>query len=264
VLVRAENNLELPAFPAILPLLPKDENHRSQADRHPQDGGEIPENPLESAIDFVIGNAGATGEEPFERRRKIAHLQLKALIDWARIHSFFLDQQLWSGIAKIGGSEHDIWENEDRMWKATRPNRFGWTVLPGDDGVPVLSEATPLEYLSRWLDSNRLLGDTVCLGGIHSSDEGTRVIVSQRFLIGRYPTALQIRKELHKFGFWPVHGFSIGSYPDSSFFNPDLNIALFDATTDNFILTMGTPIPIDVIPITVGPKLRNQLLNLMA
>lgn len=69
---------------------------------------------------------------------------------------------------------------------------------------------------------------------------------------------------MHKFGFWPVHGFSIGSYADSSFFNPDLDIALFDATTDNFILTMDTPIPIDVIPITVGPKLRDQLLNLMA
>jgi len=150
------------------------------------------------------------------------------------------------------------------MWKATRPNRFGWTVLPGDNGDPVVSEATPLEYLSRWLDSNRLLGDTVCLGGIHSSDEGIRVIVSQRFLIGHYPTALQIRKELSQFGFLPVHGFSIGSYADSSFFNPELGIALFDATTDNFILTMGTPIPIDVIPVAVGPKLRSQLLKLMA
>lgn len=149
------------------------------------------------------------------------------------------------------------------MWKATRPNRFGWTVLPGDGGDPVVSEATPLEYLSRWLDSNRLLGDTVSLGGIHSSDEGTRVIVSQRFLIGHYPTVQQIRKEMRKFGFLPVQGFSIGSYADSSFFNPDLGIALFDATTDNFILTMGTPIPIDLIPVTVGPKLRNQLMNLM-
>ncbi|MFM2197231.1 MAG: hypothetical protein RLZZ505_663 [Verrucomicrobiota bacterium] len=159
--VRAENNLELPAIPAILPPLPKDENHRSQADRHPQDGGEISGHPLESAIDFIVGNAGATGEEPFERRRQIARLQLEALIDWSRIHSFFLDQELWSGRAKIGGSEHDIWEDGDRMWKATRPDRFGWTVLPGDSGDPVVAEATPLEYLVRWLVCNRLLGDTV-------------------------------------------------------------------------------------------------------
>lgn len=150
------------------------------------------------------------------------------------------------------------------MWKATRPNRFGWTVLPGDNGLPEVSEATPLEYLFRWLNSNRLLGDTVSLCGIHSSEEGARVIISQRFLIGRYPTAIQIRRELRKFGFLPFQGFSIGSYADSSFLNPELGIALFDATPDNFIMTMGTPVPIDVIPVIVGPKLRSQLLRLMA
>ena len=32
----------------------------------------------------------------------------------------------------------------------------------------------------------------------------------------------------------------------------------------SMILSQGTPIPIDVIPITVGPKLRDQLLKLMA
>lgn len=149
------------------------------------------------------------------------------------------------------------------MWKITRPNRFGWTVLPGDDGYPEVAEATPLEYLVRWLISNRLLGDTVSLAGIHSTDEGTRMIVSQRFLIGHYPTPIQIRDELQDFGFIPVQTFSVGAHGDSSFFNPELGIALFDAAKDNFIMTRGAPVAIDILPVKVGPKLRSQLLKLM-
>lgn len=36
------------------------------------------------------------------------------------------------------------------MWKVTRPDRFGWAVLPGADGSPEIADATPLEYLERW------------------------------------------------------------------------------------------------------------------
>lgn len=164
----------------------------------------------------------------------------------------------------IGGSEHDIWELDGCMWKATRPNHFGWTVLAGDGGLPVVMEATPLEYLVRWQISNRILGDAVRLRGIHSDEFGTRVIISQPFIAGSYPDSLQVRELMRALGFRLVPSFSVGAQPDSSFFNPDLGIALFDATTDNFILTKGIPIPIDIIPVTVDLKLRSQLRKLMS
>lgn len=156
-----------------------------------------------------------------------------------------------------------VWEHEDQMWKITRPNRFGWTVLPGDDGYPEVSEATPLEYFVRWQITNRLFGDNLSLRGIHCTDEGSRMIVSQRFLIGSFPSSYQVKEELQDFGFRPIQTFSVGAYDDSSFFNPEPGIALFDAAKDNFIPTKGVPIPIDVIPVKVGARLRNQLLKLM-
>jgi len=243
--------------------LPNDENHDSQADRHPQDGGEIPETSLESAIDFIGRNAGTTCEEPFERRQRIAVLQLNALHQWGRNNSFLLEESIWEKEARIGGSEHDVWERGNQMWKITRPDRFGWTVLPGDNGSPEVAEATPLEYLVRWQISNRTFGDTVRLMGIYCSDEGTQVVVSQRFLAGIYPNSFQIREELVNFGFSPVRTFSVGAYGDSSFFNPELGIALFDAARDNFITLNGIPVPVDLLPVKAGSKLRAQLLKLM-
>jgi|TARA_B110000037_G_scaffold53935_1_gene66218 hypothetical protein len=69
--------------------------------------------------------------------------------------------------------------------------------------------------------------------------------------------------EVGDFGFVPVRKFSVGAYPDSSFFNPELGIALFDAVIDNFIEVDGIPVPIDILPVKVGTKLRSQLLKLM-
>lgn len=175
-----------------------------------------------------------------------------------------MDQYLWERKAVIGGSEHDIWELDGCMWKATRPNHFGWTVLAGDGEMPEVMEATPLEYLVRWQISNRILGDAVRLRGVHSDGSGTRVIISQPFIAGTYPDSLQVRELMRTLGFHFVPSFSVGAQPDSSYFNTDLNIAFFDATTDNFIFSEGIPIPVDIIPVKVGSKLRSQLLKLMA
>lgn len=70
------------------------------------------------------------------------------------------------------------------MWKVTRPDHFGWTVLPGEDDCPTIAEVTPLEYLVRWSLSNQLLGDDVKLRGICNGPEGVQVVVSQRFIVG--------------------------------------------------------------------------------
>lgn len=160
----------------------------------------------------------------------------------------------------IGGSEHDIWEMNGEIWKVTRPDRFGWTVLPGEDGVPEIAEATPLEYLERWQNANRLLGDNATLRGVSETDEGVQVVISHQFIEGSYPEKRDIISELRKRGFILVSGFCIGSESDSSFYNDDQRIGIFDATCDNFILSQGVPIPVDVVIVEVGNLLRVQLL----
>ena len=167
---------------------------------------------------------------------------------------------LWEGKAVIGGSEHDIWEMNGEIWKVTRPDRFGWTVLPGEDGVPEIAEATPLEYLERWQNANRLLGDNATLRGVSETDEGVQVVISHPFIEGPYPEKRDIISELRKRGFILVPGFCIGSESDSSFYNDDQRIGIFDATCDNFILSQGVPIPVDVVIVEVGGLLRLQLL----
>lgn len=150
------------------------------------------------------------------------------------------------------------------MWKVTRPDRFGWTVLPGESGVPEICEATPLEYLKRWMHSNMLFGDNVRLEGIFVSDEGVQVIVSQKFIVGSNPSPSHISDEMDRRGFGLIPGFSIGSEADSSFYSFSEGIAVFDAVPDNFIESQGAPIPIDVIPVMAGPSLKAQILRLMA
>jgi hypothetical protein len=221
----------------------------------------IPEDPLESAIAFVSRNARTTGEEPFELRQKAAIIQRAALIRWAEKSGLMVSPSLWEGKAVIGGSEHDIWEMNGEVWKVTRPDRFGWTVLPGDDGIPEVAEATPLEYLERWLNANRLLGDNAIMRGISETDEGVQIVISHPFIEGSYPNKPDIIDELRRRGFMMVPRFFIGSESDSSFYNDDKRIGIFDATCDNFILSQGIPIPVDVVIVAVGDLLRIQLLG---
>ncbi|MES2660136.1 MAG: hypothetical protein V4689_16050 [Verrucomicrobiota bacterium] len=174
-----------------------------------------------------------------------------------------ISSSLWAGKTTIGGSEHDIWEMDGEYWKVTRPDRFGWMVLAGDDGIPEIAEATPLEYLERWWNSNRLLGDLATLRGVSDTDDGVQIVISQPFIEGSYPLKSRIVEEFRKYGFVLVPGFSIGSESDSSFYNDTLRLGIFDATCDNFILSQGTPIPVDVIVIPVGNRLRGQLLAMI-
>lgn len=67
-----------------------------------------------------------------------------------------------------------------------------------------------------------------------------------------------------KHGFHMIPEFCIGAESDSSFFCPETGVALFDAVTDNFIESQGVPIPIDLIVLRAGERLRMQLLRLIS
>jgi hypothetical protein len=110
------------------------------------------------------------------------------------------------------------------------------------------------------LHANQLLGDSVKLRGVAATDEGVQVVISQPFIRGPYPEKLQIFHELQRHGVAFVPDFSVGSEQDSSFYNDDSRIGIFDAACDNFILSHGVAVPIDVIIVSVGSKLRQQLL----
>lgn len=246
----------------IVPVLANDqESRQNPAASVERNGLRVSDDPLGAAIRFLRGNAWSTGEEPFPLRKKIAIIQRRALIRWAEDSGLILDPAMWRDVAVIGGSEHDIWEGDDgEIWKVTRPDHFGWTVLPGFGGLPEISEATPLEYLERWQQANRMLGDDVVLRGIAHTDDGVQVIVSQPFVLGPYPEKREILRELQARGFDPVPGFSIGSEIDSTYFHMDSGLAMFDAASDNFILSHGVPIPVDVILMQPGARLLRQLL----
>lgn len=219
--------------------------------------------PLESAIAFIGRNARTTGEESFSDRQTAAIAQLSSLVEWAAAGGLILNSRTWESRSVIGGSEHDIWEEPGEYWKSTRDNHFGWTVLPGDDGKPLGSEATPLEYLERWNNANLFLGDRVQLRGIVKTKWGVRIVISQPFVEGRYPNKTTISKDLVGRGFRPLPGFVLGAEMESSFYHPDERIGLFDAATDNFILSQGVPVPVDVVILQAGEALHYQLCQLI-
>jgi len=226
------------------------------------DGPILPEDSLESALDFVSERGRTTGEESFGIRQQIAVAQRDALIEWAEKKKLTIDLALRIGQVFIGGSEHDIWAEAGEYWKVTRPDRFGWTVLPGEDRIPEVAEATPLEYLERWAAANKILGDNVKLRGVVIEEDVIRVVISQKIIAGPYPNKCAVKEEMSKRGFFQVP-FSIGSETDTTYYDDEHRIAAFDGSTDNFILSNGVPIPIDVIIIRVGDSLRCQLLDLI-
>lgn len=220
--------------------------------------------PLDSAISYTSGDARTTGEESLPKRRAAAIAQRRALVRWASARGLILDPRIWEGRAVIGGSEHDIWEEPGEYWKATRDDHFGWTVLPGKNGKPVCTHATPLEYLERWKNANRFLGDHVRLRGVVESEFGVRVVISQPFIKGTHPRKATIARDLRRRGFFPVPGFVVGAEVDSSFYHPEERIGIFDAATDNFILSQGIPVPVDVVILRAGAKLHHQLQRMVS
>ncbi len=227
------------------------------------DGSRIEGDPLESAILYVGRNARTTGEESFRIRRAAAIAQRAALVTWAKNRGLILSPTSWKEKATAGGSEHDIWEEFPEYWKVTRPDAFGWTVIPGLKGIPVITEATPLEYLERLGNSVKFFGDSVLLRGVAETDYGVQIATSQIFIKGPFPSKESVAADLLTRGYIPLSSFFIGAERNSTFYHVEENIAIFDASTDNFILSNGVPVPIDLIIQIPGRKLRAQLLRLL-
>lgn len=205
---------------------------------------------LKAACEVLGRCAGPGAEEPWSPASFQVALaeQTDALARWAD------DQHLWLershlGALEEGGNEHDLLpelETGLRLWKATKKGRFGFrTICEPLIGTPSdefpLRFATPREYLNRLLLHNEMVEDMNWLEGIIRSDEGIAIVTSQRFIPGQKPSALQVQRYFEQHSFRPVC--------TGAWFQPELNLAVFDVGEHNFVSCEGVIVPVDVIPV---------------
>jgi hypothetical protein len=220
------------------------------------------ENSLESAFGHIGGSDATDAGESGELRERVAIQQSYQLVEWAEKNGLILSPETWRDKAVTGASEHDVWFEGGEYWKVTRPGHFGWTVIPGDGGRPLSAAATPLEYLSRWINANTYLGDSATLRGIAVTDYGIQIMVSHPYIAGPYPEPDHIFNDMTGRGFVEVPGFVMGANAPS-FYRESDNVGVFDASEDNFISSGGIPIPIDVITLIPAPRLAEQIRRLI-
>ena len=131
------------------------------------------------------------------------------------------------------------------------------TVPPGmipkrlADGLG-LRPATPLEYLDRLALHNELFGDDVEFLGLVRWKSGWSMVISQIFLRGSKPSIPQIAAYLADHGFRKLEG-------ENAYFRATDGIAVFDAHARNYVLIEGVPVPFDVLPQKVAPRMEALL-----
>lgn len=197
-----------------------------------------------SAIaDIERSTRGLDGGQNAEAREVRRIAEARALYRWAVENNRLIKEPIPP--KEKHGAEHDVWfpdsEATDpkkkavrRAWKAT--NRMGTTLgfglVPGlsPTGYIYTIPGNPVEYLKRLELSNRAFKDDVRFEGIAIEDGSMRVIISQKILEGGKPTPEIIRDWMKALNFHPI-----GDYRENRYYNPDLNIAAFDAHTGNFI-----------------------------
>ena len=173
--------------------------------------------------------------------------QVAALTRWADEEHLWLDRNRL-GFLEEGGNEHDLlpeMETGVRFWKMTKKNRFGFrTICESLIGTPSdefpLRFATPREYLIRLLLHNELVEDMNWLEGFLRTDGGISIVTSQWFIRGEKPEAREAQRYFESHGFLPVC--------TGAWYQPEINLAVFDVGEHNFVSSGGVIVPVDVIP----------------
>ena len=221
------------------------------------------ESTLSSAIAQLEGVARATPDEPFELRQEAAVRQKDALIQWAGDRGLILDPNEFPERPVLGGAEHEVFPYDGEFWKITHTDSFGWVPSAGDNGFPDVVCATPLDYLIRWNLVNRVLGDRVLFRGITYVDEGLSLVISQPAIEGVNADSDQIRARFEQAGFRSLSRFTMGAEADSSYYEPDRRLGVFDASGDNVLNSGGIIVPIDVVVVEASEALHRQFLDLI-
>lgn len=138
------------------------------------------------------------------------------------------------------------------MFKVTHPDCCG-KAYPRVEGKPVYRDATALEYLTRLLLCNELLGDEIRLEQVMIDPAGAfRIVTSQPLIVGKHPTDRNIHRGLAAMGFEPME--AVGKVPTTTdWYRAADSVLLFDAHHGNLIQTeAGVVVPIDLFVERVG------------
>jgi hypothetical protein len=148
------------------------------------------------------------------------------------------------------GEEHRVLLDRPsgRVLKATHPETYGGapslTYDMDDRGRPltelVMSKATPMQYLERWLRFNEVFGDEVKLERIFPAGYGISILVSQRDIRGEAPRMEEIA------AYFSARGFvSVPSARDA-WYRPADHLLALDAHQGNLVRTAEGIVPIDI------------------
>lgn len=157
------------------------------------------------------------------------------------------------------GTEHlvELTSDADRVIKITIPPKFG--IIPkvithavpnlrGDPGTRQTIEfiqATPLEYLERWVAANEVFGDDVKLTSVVEWADGqVSFAISQPQYHGEPATPREIEQHFIASGWRPILD-PTGQH--SLFFNYAFQTLAIDALPRNCYLHDGDLLPFDVI-----------------
>lgn len=139
------------------------------------------------------------------------------------------------------GNEHQVWFREERktFLKATHPNYFGKKVIYRIHETP---DASPVEYIERWLLHNEMFGDSVTFLGGLETEAGLRLIIEQPAIIGEAVTPAQVDQFFTQHSWNPFHIEGILAYYDE-----ERHVVISDTHAGNILrISSGLLLPIDL------------------
>ncbi len=207
---------------------------------------------LVEAAEAIAGASARPGQS-------LAEVQVEHLLAWAEQTKCLIAESdfLTLPLACDETGEHEVRyrESDQRAVKRTWPGTFGMMPEFSMAGwVP--GYATPLEYLQRFELQNLIFRDQVWLEGvIHTGeksklvgavDGGCSLVISQPWLVAAnpeepHPSDDEIDALMRERGFAPLPNSFFGWFRESD------NILICDAKPDNFIMSPGGILPIDLL-----------------
>lgn len=139
------------------------------------------------------------------------------------------------------GNEHQVWfrESHASFLKATWADHFGMKVVYRSDEEP---QASPIDYLERWLLHNQVFGDSVVFLGAIKDDSKLRLLIEQPAIEGTVATLEEIQSFFTASGWRPFRADG-----NLAFFDPDREITVSDTHLGNIIvMPNGQLAPIDL------------------
>ena len=239
-----------------------------------------PESALNELRQRAADRARAAGKNPEERpgeawERRAEELAL--LVEWAEENGIWFDANEHLPRVEATRGEHHVYFDPDRLVyvKITHGlelNAAGFALSVDIEDfrigasqkfytVPHLREATPFEYLARWVLFNRTFGDSVKIEGVIGTPGQEAMVINQPLILGEDASDEEIEafmvgdKGFKRADCPPLGRAGVAS---QSFFRPSDYVAVFDTHGENFLVGELGVTPIDAL-IVADEYLANWL-----